>query len=100
MSMYADYVATMQTQLKNWDANVDALAAESRTASDQARTAYETNLLQLRESRAAAQKTFQQLSAASESASVQMQAGMEGAWATMQKALEKVSSDLKTGSQP
>jgi len=99
MSMYADYVATMQAQMKNWDADVDALEAKGRTASEQARTAYEANVVQLRASREAAQKVFQQLSAASESASVQMQAGMEGAWATMQKALEKVSSDLKTGSQ-
>jgi len=99
MNTNADYVATMQTQLKRWDADVDALAAEGRIASDQMRTVYETNLLQLRASRNAAQKAFQQLSAASESASVQMQAGMEGAWATMQTALQKLSGDLKFGSQ-
>ena len=99
MSMYSDYVATMETQLKKWDADVDALAAESKTVNDQARTVYEVNLLQLRSSRDAAQKTFQQVSAASESVGAQMKAGMEGAWATMQKALEKVSSDLKMGHQ-
>ena len=50
---------------------------------------------ELRLSRKAAQKSFQELRVATESAGAQMQAGMEVAWDTMQKALQKVSSDLR-----
>jgi hypothetical protein len=41
-----------------------------------------------------AQKTFQDIRAASESARVQMQAGMEATWEAMQKALGKMSLGL------
>jgi hypothetical protein len=97
MSTYSEYVATMEKQMKKWDADVEALQAEGRLVSDQARQAYETNLLQLRASREAAQNAFQQVSVASESAGAQVKAGMEVAWSTMLRALEKVSSELESG---
>jgi len=95
MSMNTEYVARMETQLKKWDADVDALAAEGEKASAAARSAYHERIKDLRASRAAAQKTFQEIRVASESAGAQMQAGMKTAWETMQKALEKVSLDLR-----
>ncbi len=95
MGMNAEYVARMETQLKKWDADVDALAAEGEKAGAKARAAYHQQIKKLRTSRDAAQKTFQEIRAASESAGEQMQAGMKAAWETMQKALEKVSSDLR-----
>ena len=95
MSMKTEYVAKMETQLKKWDADVDALAAEGEKASAAARAAYHEGIKNLRVSRDAAQKTFQEIRVASESAGTQMQAGMKTAWETMQKALEKVSSDLR-----
>jgi hypothetical protein len=94
MSMHSEYVARMKTQLQKWDADVDALQAQGKAASEQARTAYEVQVKELKMSREAAQKTFHQMRVASEAAGAQMQAGMEGAWETMQKALEKVSADL------
>ncbi|TAK83893.1 MAG: hypothetical protein EPO20_16260 [Betaproteobacteria bacterium] len=60
-----------------------------------ARAAYQQQIKDLRASRDAAQKTFQEILVASESAGEQMQRGMKTAWETMQKALEKVSSDLR-----
>jgi len=45
--------------------------------------------------RDAAQKTFQEILAASGSANAQMHSGMKTAWDAMQKALEKASSDLR-----
>ena len=58
----------METQLKKWDADVDALAAKGEKASAEARTAYYERIKDLRASRDVAQKTFQEIRAASESA--------------------------------
>jgi hypothetical protein len=55
------------------------------------RTAYYAQIKDLRASRAAAQKTFQEISAAGESARAQLLAGMEATWEAMQKALGKMS---------
>jgi hypothetical protein len=84
----------METQLKKWDADVDALAAKGEKVNADARAAYYAQIKDLRASRAVAQKTFQDIRAASESARVQMQAGMEATWEAMQKALGKMSLDL------
>jgi len=96
MGKNAEYVATMETQLKKWDADVDALTAKGEKASAQAGAAYHAQIKALRASREAAQKTFQELRVATDAAGAQMQVGMEAAWKTMQKALEKVSSDLRS----
>ena len=95
MSTNSSYVTTMEAQLKKWDADVDALAAQGESANAEARKAYHEQVKRLRASRDAAQKTFQEIRAANEAAGAQMQAGMEAAWKTMQKSLEKVSSDLR-----
>ena len=95
MDKNSDYVKTMETQLKKWDADVDALAAKGDAASADARAAYRKQIEHLRAGRDAAQKTFQELRVASESAGAKMQAGMEAAWDTMQKALAKVSADMR-----
>jgi hypothetical protein len=95
MSIHSEYIARMATQLKKWDADVDALAGEGRKASADARAAYDERIKDLRASRDAAQKTFLQICQATESAAAQMQAAMQGAWETMQKTFEKVSSDIR-----
>jgi len=95
MSINTEYVARMETQLKKWDADVDALAAEGEKAGAEARAAYHERIKDLRASRDAAQKTFQEIAAANESAGAQLQAVMKQAWETMQKNLEKVSLDLR-----
>ena len=95
MGTNTEYVASMEAQLKKWDADVDALVAEGEKANDKARAAYHERIKELRAGREAAQKTFQEIRVAGESAGAQMQEGMKVAWETMQKALEKVSSDLR-----
>jgi hypothetical protein len=95
MSMKAEYVTRMETQMKKWDADVDALAAQGEKASAEGRAAYHEQIKNLRVSRDAAQKTFQEIRVATEAAGTQMQAGMEVAWKSMQKSLEKVSADLR-----
>jgi translation initiation factor IF-2 len=95
MSMHSEYIARMETQLKKWDADVDALTAEGKKASAEARAVYDERIKDLRASRDAAQKTFLEFRQATESAGEQMRAAMQGAWETMQKALEKASSDIR-----
>jgi hypothetical protein len=95
MSADTGYAAKMQTQLKKWDADVDALAAMGEKANAEAKTAYQKCVKELRVNRDAAQKTFLEMQSASLSAATQMQAKMEASWDTMQKALVKASTDLK-----
>jgi hypothetical protein len=95
MSMHTEYIAGMETQLKKWDADVDALAAEGNKASGEARAAYNERIKDLRASRDAAQETSLKICQATESVGAQMQATMQGAWQTMQRPLEKVSSDIR-----
>ena len=94
MSTKSEFVATMEAQLKKWDADVDALAAKGEKVSADARAAYYARIKDLRASREVAQKAFQEILAASESARAQLQAGMEATWEAMQKALGKMSLDL------
>jgi hypothetical protein len=91
----SEYVARMETQLKNWDADLDALAAKGERAGAEARAAYQERIAELRASRGETQKAFQEMSLATEAAGAKMQAGMQVAWETMRKALEKVSADLR-----
>jgi len=91
----SEYVARMETQLKKWDADVDALAAEGEKAGAEARAMYHERIKDLRASRDAVQKTFQEIRAAGEAAGAQLHTGMKTAWETMQETLEKLSSDLR-----
>ena len=95
MAKNSEYVTRMESQLKKWDADVDALAAKGEKANAEARAAYFAQIKDLRANRDAAQKTFQEILVANESAGAQLQAGMKQAWETMQKNLAKVSSDLR-----
>jgi hypothetical protein len=96
MGMNDARIAKIEIQLKKWDADLDALAAEGEKAGAQVRAAYHEQIKHLREGRDAAHKTFHEIRVAGESAGEQMHAGLKTAWDTMQKALEKVSSDLRT----
>jgi 2-oxo-4-hydroxy-4-carboxy--5-ureidoimidazoline (OHCU) decarboxylase len=95
MTKKSSYVAKMETQLKNWNSDVDALAAEGEKAKGKARAAYGEQVKNLRACNDAAQKAFVAIQAASDSAAEQMQVGMEEAWKSMQKMLKKVSCDLR-----
>lgn len=95
MSRNAEYLSTMETQLKQWDADLDALAAEGDKAGAEARKAYQEQITHLRAGRDAAQETFKEMQLATVAAGAQMHARMQVAWETMHKALQKVSSDLR-----
>jgi hypothetical protein len=87
MSMYSDYVSSMDKQLKQWDAKVAMLMAENAQAqirSDATQDGWKENL---RASRESARKTFYEISLANEAATLEMKAAMETAWRSMQSAL-------------
>jgi hypothetical protein len=90
-----DYCATMETEIKNWDAEVDNLNAKGKQLSAEARAGYDTQLKALRADRDFAYSKLQEMRKANESAWQQMQSGMDAAWTTMKNALEKAASQYK-----
>ena len=90
-----EYLALMETQMKQWDAAVDQLAAKSGLMTEEARTAYEKQVKALRADRDLAYEKMQELRQANESAWQHMQAGMESAWTSMQNALDKAMKQYK-----
>jgi Tfp pilus assembly protein FimV len=94
MGINSDYIATMKAQLKQWDADLDALGARTQAASAEARAASEERIRELRASRDAAQKALMAMRASGEAAGAQMKAGLEAAWKSLQKGLQRASSSL------
>ena len=94
MGIQTEYVARMKAQLKQWDAELDALAARTELASVEARAASQERIKDVRASRDAARKAFEQMRAAGEAAGAQMKTGMEAAWKAIQKGLDRASSSL------
>lgn len=90
-----EYLATMESQMKQWDAAVDQLATKSGQMSEEARTAYEKQVKALRASRDLAYAKMLELREANESAWQHMQTGMESAWTSMQSALDKAMKQYK-----
>ena len=90
-----EYLATMESQMKQWDTAVDQLASKGAQMSEEARTAYEKQLKALRADRDLAYSKMQELRQANESAWQHMQAGMESAWTSMQNALDKAMKQYK-----
>ncbi|HLX21845.1 MAG TPA: hypothetical protein VKR38_00755 [Usitatibacter sp.] len=95
MDKKSAFVTKMETQLKGWNSDVDALEAEGEKMKGKARVAYSDQVRNLRACSDAARKTFHEMRIATESAAEQMQAGMEAAWDSMQKTLKRVSTDLR-----
>jgi len=95
MSKNSEYISRMQEQLKKWDADLQALAAQGMDAGTEANAVFAAHLKQMGSTRDAAHKAFRQIRAASEAASQQMQDGMDTTLKAMQKSLEKVAADLR-----
>jgi hypothetical protein len=91
MGVNSDYIARMKTQLKRWDAEVDALAARCERSEAEVRDLALEQIKDLRVRRDVAQKAYQQMRAAGESGGGYMKVELESAWNAMQKALGKVS---------
>ncbi len=96
MGTYDEYFKKMETQLKKWDTDVDALNASGEKASVEARATYKEQVKALRVDRDAAYKKLREMRAAGEKAGLEMKVGMDGAWQAMKKGLEKAASNFKT----
>jgi uncharacterized FlgJ-related protein len=95
MGMHDEYFKKMETQLKKWDADVDALNASGEKASVEARATYKEQVKALRTDRDAAYKKLREMRAAGEKAGLEMKVGMDVAWQAMKKGLEKAASNFK-----
>ena len=95
MGMTKEYIEKMDVQLKKWDADFEALAAEGRQVALDAREGFYERIKTPRVGRNAAQKSFREFRTAADAAGADMHAGMEAAWESMRKALEKASAELR-----
>jgi phage-related minor tail protein len=98
MSKKDEYMAQMQSQLKKWDAEIDALTAKANEFGADARDKYYDQLKIMRESRETVAKKMHEVTSASEAAWQEMQKGMESAWDAMKTAMEKATSSFKNKS--
>ena len=95
MDKATKYVTRMDEQLRQCDADVDRLSKASELVAPGARPAYESSMQEVKDSRLAAGKAFEQLRVATrETGAAQKQSKMRVAFHTLQKALDKVNADL------
>ena len=90
-----EYCATMDSEIKKWDAEVDRLNAKGRQMSADIRVGYDTQVKAMRADRDLTVSKLQEMRTASESAWQQMQSGVDAAWTSMRNALDKAASQFK-----
>ena len=90
-----EYFATMESEIKKWDVQVDNLNAKAKQMSADARVSYDTQVKAMRADRDLAYSKLQELRTANESAWQQMQSGVDAAWTSMKNALDKAASQFK-----
>ena len=90
-----EYCATMESEIKKWDAEVDNLNAKSIQMTADVRAGYDTQVKAMRADRDLAYSKLQEMRTANESAWHHMQAGMDAAWTSMKNALSKASAQYK-----
>jgi hypothetical protein len=90
-----EYCATMESEIKKWDAQVDKLNAKGEQMSADMRVRYDTQVKAVRAHRDLAYSKLQELRTANESAWQQMQSGAEAAWTSMKNTFDKTASQFK-----
>jgi uncharacterized coiled-coil DUF342 family protein len=90
-----EYCATMESEIKKWDAEIDNLNAKGKQMSADARAGFDTQVKALRADRDLAYSKLQELRTANESAWQHMQSGVDAAWTSMKNALNKAASQYK-----
>ncbi len=95
MSTKEEYLATMESEIKKWDAAVDQLTNKNLRLSAETGAAYDRQVKAMRDERDLAFAKLQELHAANELAWQHMQAGVDSAWSSMKKALDKAASQYK-----
>ncbi|MFQ3790294.1 hypothetical protein [Halomonas sp. A29] len=87
MSRRDEFIEQMKTQLDEWNAEIEALAARARKASAEAQTRYHDDLERLRRRRDETRRRLEELQYASEAAWDSLQQGLDDAWELLRKAL-------------
>ncbi len=95
MSKKDEYMTQMQSQLKKWDAEIDAFSAKANQFGAEARDKYYDQLKDMRANREALTEKMHEVTQASEAAWQEMQKGMETAWDSMKTAMEKMTGAFK-----
>jgi hypothetical protein len=95
MSTKDEYLATMESEIKKWDAAVDQMTTKSLQMSPETRALYDKQVKAMRTERDLAYSKLKDLHAANESAWLHMQAGVDAALTSMKNALEKAASQYK-----
>jgi hypothetical protein len=95
MATKDEYCATMESEIKKWDAQVDSLSAKNKAMSADMRVGYDTQVKAMRADRDLAYSKLKELRTANESAWQHMQSGVEAAWASMKTGLDKAASQFK-----
>ena len=90
-----EYFATMESEIKKWDVQVDNLNAKAKQMSADVRVSYDTQVKAMRADRDLAYSKLQELRTANESAWQQMQSGVDAAWTSMKNALDKAAAQFK-----
>ena len=90
-----EYCATMESEIKKWNAEVDKLDAKGKQMTADARVGYDAQVKAMRADRDLAYSKLQDMRTANESAWQHMQSGVDAAWASMKNALDKAVSQYK-----
>ena len=89
------YLATMESEIKKWDAAVDQLTTNTLRMSAETCAVYETQVKAMRDERDLGLAKLQDLHSANELAGQHMQAGVDEPWTSMKDALDKAASQYK-----
>jgi poly(hydroxyalkanoate) granule-associated protein len=98
------YQKKLETQLKDWDAQIDQLTAKAKKAKGDAQLKVQGEIDSLRSQRAALQNQFDELRNRGEEAWEDLKEGVEKAWSDINDALGKAANHfhettLKSGSR-
>lgn len=89
------YQQKLKAQLDEWDAKLDVLSAKAKKATADVRIGYENELEALREKRASARRTLDELGARGEHAWDDMKVGLERLREDIGTAIERLAARFK-----
>ena len=95
MSNRDQYLEQFKAKLDEWNAEIDKLEANARSAQADAKVRYDKQLTELRKMRDDAQKRFSEMQAASTEAWDAMLKGAENAWNVWADAFDEARSKFR-----
>lgn len=95
MSKRSEYVEKMKVKLDEWNADIDKLEAQAKSAEAELKIEYREQLEALKQQRDEAKAKLQKLESASDEAWEDIKTGVETAWRSMSSALDSAISRFK-----